>query len=115
MQSKIIVLLGCICCGQACAQDELRSWVPTHVGDTWIYQNESSPQAGRWKTEERAVRLIVVSEGTIVVRRIRVIDGKPSVTEPTQKAWLMHGDCLYDLTPAEWDAGHPNQLSAAFT
>jgi hypothetical protein len=100
---------------QAFDQDELRSWLPTRVGDTWVYQNESSPKMDRWRTEERVVRLIVVSEGTIVVRRVRVLDGNPPVAEPKEQAWLMHGDCLYDLTSAEWDAGHPNQLSPAFT
>jgi hypothetical protein len=120
MRSKIIVLLACICCGhafsqQAFGQDELRFWVPTHVGDTRVYQNESNPKMDRWRTEETVTRLIGLAEGTIVVRRIRVIDGKPSVTEPKEKAWLIHGDCLYDLAPAGWDTGHPNQLSAAFT
>jgi hypothetical protein len=100
---------------QAFAQDELRSWVPTHPGDTWIYQHESSPKVDRWRTEETVARSIAVPEGTIVVRRIRIVAGKPSVAEPKEKAWLIHGDCIYDLAPGDWDAVHPNQLSAAFT
>ena len=49
------------------------------------------------------------------MRRIRVIDGKPSVPTPKEQAWLIHGDCLYDLEPGDWDASHPDQLSPAFS
>lgn len=115
MGSNINVLVACICCVQAFAQDELRSWIPTHPGDTWIYQNESIPQVDRWRTEETVVKLITVPEGTIVVRLINVLDGKPPVAQPKDQAWLIHGDCLYDLAPADWDPRHPNQLSAAFS
>ena len=58
---------------------------------------------------------MTVPEGMIVVRRIRVLDGKPSVVPPKEQAWLLHGDCLYDLDSGDWDAHHPNQLSAQFS
>src|SRR5580700_5990353 len=92
------LLLACACAGLALAQDELPSWVPVHPGDTWIYQNESRG-GSRWRTEETIVNLHGVSEGTIVVRRIRVLSGKASVAAPKERAWLIHGDCLYDLDP----------------
>lgn len=120
----LALVLTWICSGEAFAQDELRSWIPTRVGDTWIYQNESrdgatggvaNPKVDRWRTEETVVKLITVPEGTVVVRRMSILDGKPSVAQPEEQAWLIHGDCLYDLAPADWDPRHPNQLSAAFS
>jgi hypothetical protein len=114
------LLLACGCAGPAFAQDELPFWVPTHPGDTWIYQHESrggtpNSKVERWRTEEAVVRSASVAEGTIVVRQIRILSGKPSVAQPKQQAWLIHGDCLYDLDSADWDARHPNQLNAAFS
>ncbi len=87
--------------------------MPIYPGNTWIYQNEA--RAERWKTEETVTKLMTVPEGMIVVRRIRVIKGKPSVAPPKEQAWLLHGDCLYDLTAGDWDARRPDQLSAAFS
>jgi len=113
------LLLACACAGLAFAQDELRFWAPTHPGDTWIYQRESgggsNPTIERWRTEETVVRSAVVAEGTIVVRRIRILSGKPPVAQAKEQAWLIHGDCLYDLDPGDWDPRHPNQLSPAFS
>jgi len=113
---KLILVLACSAffqTGPAFAQDEVASWVPTLWGNTWIYQHEA--KAERWRTEETITKVIPVLEGTIVVRRIRVIKGKPSVAPPKEQAWLLHGDGLYDLDPGDWDARRPGQLSAAFS
>lgn len=96
----------------AFGQEELKSWVPTNWGDTRIYQHESGKE--RWKTEETIEKPISVPEGTIVIRGIRTFDGKPPSPEAKKEAWLIHGDCLYDLTPGDWDSRHPDQLSAEF-
>ncbi len=93
--------------------------MPTLPGNTWIYQHESRSGANakleRWMTEETLTKLMTVPEGILVVRRIRVLDGKPSVAPPKEQAWLLHGDCLYDLAPGDWDARLPNTLSAKFS
>jgi len=99
------------CASAAFAQDELKSWVSTNWGDTRIYQHESGNK--RWKTEETIEKPVTVPEGTIVIRRIRTFDGKPLNPEPKERAWLIRGDCLYELTPADWDPRHRGELSGA--
>jgi hypothetical protein len=122
--SKFIVPLACLCAARLFAQDELRSWVPANPGDTWIYQSEfrdgttggiAHPKITRSRVEETVVRSTTVPEGTIVVRRLRTLNGKPSAGESRERAWLIHGDCLYDLERGDWNAGHPDRLSADFS
>ncbi len=108
---KIVRAAALVACASAAfAQDELKSWVSTNWGDTRIYQHQSGSR--RWKTEETIEKPLTVPEGTIVIRRIRTFDGKPPNSEPKERAWLIHGDCLYDLTSADWDPRHRNELSA---
>ncbi len=108
--SKAAVLLACA--SAAFSQDELKSWIPTNWGDTRIYQHESGRE--RWKTEETVEKPVTVPEGIIVIRGIRTFDGKPSSPRPKKEAWLIHGDCLYDLTAGDWDPTHPKELSSTF-
>ena len=121
---KCIFPLACLCGGRVFAQDELRSWVPANPGDTWIYQSEfrdgatggiAHPKITRSRVEETVVRSTTVPEGTIVVRRLRTLNGKASAGESRERAWLIHGDCLYDLERGDWNAGHPDRLSADFS
>jgi hypothetical protein len=121
---KIIFLLACICGSRLYAQSEVLSWIPTHPGDAWIYESElrdgttggiAHPKITRARVEETVVRSTTVPEGKIVVRRLRTLNGKPSAAQERERAWLIHGDCLYDLERGDWNAGHPDQLSAEFS
>jgi hypothetical protein len=98
---------------QAFAQEPVADWFPVHVGDKWIYDHETRDDTGhgiahleihRWKTEETILGLWTIPEGTLVGRRVRVVEGSPRVgyRMHQDRAYLIRGDCIY-LSYFNWE------------
>src|ERR1017187_2755212 len=70
--------------GKMSAQNTVSNWFPVHLGDKWIYEyttrmnnggGQAHPEVHTWKTEETTTGSWSVPEGTVVGRRVRVIEG----------------------------------------
>jgi hypothetical protein len=104
--ASLWLALGLIWSGQAFAQDAVSDWFPLHAGDKWIYGYERRDDTGegrahldihRWKAEETIIGSWTISEGTLVVKHVRVVGGSLPLgyrVNP-QPAFLIRGDCLY--------------------
>jgi hypothetical protein len=88
------------------AQKSVAEWFPAGSGNRWVYRHETRDDTGegrahldvhRWKTEETITGSWTVPEGTLVGRRIRLVDGSPPAgyRVDLDAAYLIRGDCLY--------------------
>jgi hypothetical protein len=100
-------------------------WFPVHAGDKWIYEHETRDDTGggeshleihTWTTEETTTASWTVPEGTLIGRKVQIIKGsRPEgwrVLDANQ-AYLIRGDCLYDLGAGDWEPS-TRQLSSDF-
>jgi hypothetical protein len=109
----LVVCLVTVCWTFVVAQNVASLSYPMQPGDTWIYQNESRdgsmahPSIERWKTMETIVSAAPIPEGTLVVKRTKVLDhvmlnGWLPENDHTkhlrsESYLLIHQDCLYQL------------------
>jgi hypothetical protein len=107
------IFFACISGGPAFAQNAIADWLPMHAGDKRTYQHETRDTGGGrrhleihlWQTEEIITGSWIVPEGTLVGRRVRVVDGSPQMgrrVDPNP-AFLVRGDCLYRLGWRDWE------------
>jgi hypothetical protein len=111
--ASLCLALVFISSGPAFAQNAVADWFPLQIGARWIYQHETRDENGRgrahleihlWTTEETVVGLWPVPEGTVIERRVRVLDGSPrsDYRVAPNPAYLIRADCLYS-DEVSWD------------
>jgi hypothetical protein len=121
--APICLALAFLSSGQASDQNAVAEWCPVHAGDKWIYAHETRDDTGqgpahlefhRWKTEETTIGSWTIPEGTLVERRVRVVESSPRAGyhENPNPAYLIRGDCLY-LSYVDWEPPR-HQLTPAF-
>ena len=88
--ARLYLALIFISGGEGYAQNTVANWFPIHVGDRWIYEHttrdkngevRAHPDVHTWKTEETTTGSWTVPEGTLIGRKVRIIEGSP------QKGW----------------------------
>jgi hypothetical protein len=121
--APLYLALAFISSGQAFAQNAVEDWFPVRAGDKWIYEHETRDDTGegpthleihRWKTEETIAGSWTIPEGTLVERRVRVVESSPRAGYRVDQdpAYLIRGDCLY-LSYVDWEPPH-HQLTPEF-
>jgi hypothetical protein len=92
------------------------AWFPAHAGDRWIYEHTRREDNGggsahlkvyEWKTAETTIAVWTVPQGTVLERRVEVIDGAPPPgRRASTSAYLIRGGCLYAPEYGEtgWDS-----------
>ncbi len=105
-RARLYLALAFISTARAGAQNAVAHWFPVHAGDNWTYEHETRDDAGqgrehpivhRWKTEETIAGSWTVPEGTLVEKRVRIVEGSPPPGYPldARPAFLIRGECLY--------------------
>jgi hypothetical protein len=127
------VLLILIVFGVPCSQDFLagvRDWLPTAVGDRWIYQGEvrsgnmDHPEVELWEQEEWTVAVETVTQGVLIRRKVSFRNhtgvGRLRASAPGESNILVHNGCVYYLEDSPsyghgygWDAAR-QQLGGEF-
>jgi hypothetical protein len=119
-------LLLVLLCGVAgISQDPLaiaRAWIPTAIGDRWIYEEDvrdgdrQHSDIERWRQDVLIVAIDTIPEGILIRRKVTYLDD----TRPPRRLQssgesniLVRNDCAWYLTRFGWDQPH-HQLGGEF-
>jgi len=83
---------------------------PLQVGSRWTYEttyytgDPDKPHADRWSWEVRVTRHAKVTEGLVVAREARVLEGTPRIRGEAAAPWyLVTNGYVYELDATAWD------------
>lgn len=124
MRLRALCLALAIISSQVFAQSPVTEWFPVGSGTRWIYEHETRDDTGegrahldihRWKTKETITGSWPIPEGTLVGRRVRLVDGSPPAGYHVTGdfAYLIRGDCLYS-SEVDWEPLN-HHLTPAFS
>src|ERR1700738_5054673 len=84
-----------------------------HVGDQWVYENESKdgdfqrPEITRWISEVTVTDIVNIPQGQVVLVQARFQgphENNGYIAKYSDGNYLVNGNCIYFLDVA-WDAG----------
>lgn len=93
----------------------VRAWLPTAVGDRWIYEeeirdgNRERPEVERWEQEDVTVAIETVPQGVLIRRKVSFLNNTVPprriirASGPGESNILIHNDCVYYLGDYGWD------------
>ena len=112
--------------GVSFSQDIVRQWLPTSVGDRWVYDVEARsgsrvhPDVEHWVEEQTTVAVENIPEGTLLIQKVRFLNNTAPLLRPRvagESAILIHGACIYYVSGGQhgwgWDPTQ-HQLGAKF-